>query len=109
MLLHWDGSRWSKVAGGSFGFGTQPLQQMSSDGHGGLWIPMPGSGGQKSYLLHYSGGRLTSVAVPGGPSRTDVNSVALIAGTRSALAGGEIHASTRPGVNVTAVLLRYGM
>jgi hypothetical protein len=39
-ILHWNGSVWSKVAGGSFGFGT--LQQFASDGHGGLWLPMPG-------------------------------------------------------------------
>lgn len=109
VLLHWDGSRWSKVAGGSFGFGTQPLQQMSSDGHGGLWIPMPGSNGQKSFMLHYSGGHLIPVPVPGGPARTDVDSVALIPGTNSALAGGDMHAASRPGVSVTAVLLQFGM
>ncbi|MGH8919744.1 MAG: hypothetical protein ACRD0H_15675, partial [Actinomycetes bacterium] len=49
-ILHWNGHRWSKVAGGNYGFGVQPVQPVSSDGHGGLWIPMPGTGGQKSYL-----------------------------------------------------------
>jgi len=109
VLLHWDGRRWSRVAEGSFGFGVQPVQQMSSDGHGGLWIPMPGSGGQKSYLLHYSGGHLTQAALPGGPNRITVDTVALIPGTSGALAGGFTHAFANPGANVTAVLLQYGL
>jgi len=113
VLLHWDGSRWSKVAGGDFGFGGNPLQQMSSDGHGGLWIPMPGGGGQKSYLVHYSpsssGGQLTAAALPGGPRRINVLSVALIPGTTSMLAAGFTHASADPSKNLTAVLLQYGI
>src|ERR1035437_9671519 len=48
VILHWDGYQWYKVAEGNFGFGTQPLQQVSSDGHGGLWIPQPGADGQRS-------------------------------------------------------------
>src|ERR1700732_1519421 len=49
VLLHWNGSAWSKVGGGNFRVGE--LHQGSSDGHGGLWLPMPAFGGQKSYLL----------------------------------------------------------
>ena len=48
VLLHWDGHQWSKVAQGNYGFGVQPLEQASSDGHGGLWLPMPGFAGQPS-------------------------------------------------------------
>ena len=107
VLLHWNGHHWSKLAQGLFGFGVQPVQQISSDGHGGLWLPMPGVDGQKSHLVHYSGGRLTTAALPGGPDRTDVYSVALIPGTLSVLAGGDMHASDEPGVNVSAVLLQY--
>ncbi len=109
VLLHWDGRHWSKVAEGSFGFGGQPVQQMSPDGHGGLWLPMPGTGGEKSLLLHYSGRRLTAATLPGGPFRITVDTVALIPGTGSALAGGTTHAYANPGANVTAVLLQYGM
>jgi hypothetical protein len=105
VLLHWDGRRWSGVATASFGFGSQ---QMSSDGQGGLWIPMPGSGGQKSYLLHYSAGRLTAAVLPFGPNRITIDTVALIPGTSEALAGGTTHANANPGANVTAVLLHYG-
>ena len=109
VVLHWNGYRWSKVAEGNFGFGTQPLQQASSDGHGGLWIPMPGVDGQKSYLLHYSAGHLTSAALPGGPDRIFVDTVALIPGTTSVLAGGNTHAYAALGTNVVAVLLQYGV
>jgi hypothetical protein len=107
VLLRWDGHQWSKVVEGNYGFGGQPLQQMSSDGHGGLWIPMPGTGGQKSYLLHYLAGHLTQAALPAGPNRITVDTVALIPGTAGVLAGGTTHAFANPGANVTAVLLQY--
>ena len=109
VVLHWDGHRWSKVAQGNYGFGTQPLQQFSSDGHGGLWIPMPGVDGQKSYLLHYSPGRpLSEASLPDGPNKISVETVARIPGTDDVLAGGDTHASDNPGTNVVAVLLQYG-
>jgi hypothetical protein len=106
VILHWNGSVWSKVAGGNFGFGA--LQQLSSDGHGGLWLPMPGSGGQKSYLLHYSNGQLTQAPLPGGPDKITVGTVALIPGTTQVLGGGDTHASANPGTDVVGVILQYG-
>ena len=108
VILHWDGYQWYRVAEGNYGFGDGALQQASSDGHGGLWIPMPGAGGQKSYLLHYSAGHLTSVALPGGPYLATIGTVALVPGTHGLLAGGTTHAYANPGVNITAVLLQYG-
>ena len=108
VLLHWDGYQWSKVAAGNYGFGVQPLEQASSDGQGGLWIPMPGVGGQRSYLLHYSAGQLTQAALPGGASRLSVDAVALIPGTSFLLGGGDTHAAYNPGTNVVAVILQYG-
>jgi hypothetical protein len=105
VILHWNGSAWSKVAGGSFGFGT--LQQLSSDGHGGLWLPMPGSGGQKSFLLHYTGGQLSPAALPGGGNKITVDTVALIPGTTGVLGGGDTHASANRGVGVVGVVLQF--
>lgn len=105
VVLHWDGFQWFKVAEGNYGPGGGP-QQASSDGHGGLWIPMPGEGGQKSFLLHYSAGHLTSVALPGGSFRITIDTVALVPGTSSLLAGGFTHAFANPGANVTSVLLQ---
>ena len=105
-VLHWNGHRWSRLAEGQFGLGAP---QISSDGHGGLWLPMPGVDGEKSYLVHYSAGHLTPAALPGGPNRITIFSVALIPGTSSALAGGNTHANGQPGVNDNAVLLQYGI
>lgn len=44
VVLHYNGHSWGKVAGGNFGYGTQPSQQIAPDGAGGLWLPMPGGG-----------------------------------------------------------------
>jgi hypothetical protein len=105
VLLHWNGSTWSKVAGGNFGFGE--LQQVSSDGHGGLWLPMPGVGGQKSYVLHYSGGHLTQAVLPGGPTRISLDTLALIPGTSAVLGGGDTHRASDPGTGVVGVIAEY--
>jgi hypothetical protein len=108
VVLHYNGHAWSKAAEGSYGVGTSPLQQVSSDGHGGLWIPMPATGGERSYLVHYSAGRLTAAALPTGPRKINVESVASIPGSTSLLAGGFTHASDNPGAGVVAVILEYG-
>jgi hypothetical protein len=109
VILHWNGKQWSKVAEGNFGFGTQPLQQASPDGHGGLLLPMPGVDGQKSYLLHYRPGHpLSEASLPGGPNGISIETVALIPGSNGLLAGGDTHAADKPGTNVVAVLLQYG-
>ncbi len=108
VILHYDGHSWSKAPGGYYGEGAQPAQQVSSDGHGGLWLPMPGYDGHPSYLLHYSDGRLTEAALPGGPYRIDVVAVALIPGTADLLGAGNTHAYATPGTDVTGVILQYG-
>ncbi len=108
VVLHFNGHSWRKVAEGSFGLGTSPLQQVASDGHGGLWIPMPGVEGRPSFLVHYSGGRLSQAALPVRPRRINVESVALIPGTTDLLGGGFTHALGNPGAGVVAVILQYG-
>jgi len=108
VVLHYNGRTWTKVAQGNYGLGTQPLQQIAPDGHGGLWLPMPGTDGAKSYLLHYSGAKLTPVALPKAASMINIDSVALIPGTANVLAGGYTHAAGNPGTNVVSVLLEYG-
>lgn len=108
VLLHWNGHRWSKVAGGLFGFDVQPGQPMASDGHGGLWIPMAGpEGGTDAHLLHFAGGHLTTAAIPGGPSRTSIATVAQIPGTAEVLAGGFSHAAGNAGLGDAGVLLEF--
>ena len=110
VILHWNGSAWSRVAQGNYGYGTFPLQQVSPDGHGGLWIPMPGYAGLglRGYMLHYSAGHLTVAGLPFGPYRISVDAVALIPGTTDVLGGGATHAAANAESNVTAVILKYG-
>ena len=105
VLLHWNGSTWSKVAGGNYGFGT--LQQFGPDGRGGLWLPMPGADGGKSYVLHYAGGHLTVASLPDGPNKLTVSAVALVPGTSQVLGVGDIHDAANPGAGVVGVILRY--
>lgn len=97
----------AKVAGGNYGYGTQPLQQITSDGHGGIWIPAPGFNRQKSYLLHYSSGHLSAVSLPVPASKLEVLTVAQIPGTGNVLAGGYTHPADNPGINPVAVILQY--
>jgi hypothetical protein len=107
VVLHFNGHAWSKVAQGNFGLGDMPLQQVSSDGRGGLWIPMPGLAGQPSFLLHYSAGHLTKAALPGGANRIDVESVAQVPGSTSQLAGGYTHKAGQF-ADIVAVILQFG-
>ena len=108
VVLHYNGSKWARVATGSFGYGTTgggAAQQVSSDGGGGLWLPMPGVGGQKSYIVRYDAGRLTPAALPGSSRGIAVGSVARVPGTREQLAGGATF--TTPGVGQVARILMY--
>jgi hypothetical protein len=68
---------------------------------------MPGSGGERSYLVHYTAGRLVKAPLPAGPARIDVESVSHIPGTAGVLGGGFTHAPGNPGAGVVAVILQY--
>jgi hypothetical protein len=108
VVLHYNGHFWRKVAQGNFGYGTQPSQQISPDGSGGLWLPIPGFGGLPSYVVHYSGGTLTEPALPHGAQGIDVESIANIPGTTEMFGGGFTHRSGNPSLRVVAVILQYG-
>jgi hypothetical protein len=107
VVLHFNGQHWTKVATGNFGAG--PLkQQFSSDGSGGLWIPMKGAAtGATSFLLHYAGGKLSKAVLPVSATKLNVISVSRIPGTTQQLAGGFTHAANDISTNVVAVLLQY--
>jgi hypothetical protein len=108
VVLHYNGGKWAKAATGSFGFGTTAgggAQQASSDGGTGLWLPMPGAGGQKSYMVHYAAGRLAPAPLPGNSRGTALGSVSRVPGTRDQLAGGETY--TAPGVSQVARVFMY--
>jgi hypothetical protein len=105
VVLHFNGTKWSKVATGQFGYGPF-YNQVSSDGGGGLWIPMNGPAGGTAFLVHYAGGKLTKAVEPVNPVNLAIASVSRIPGTTQQLAGGATFAPGR-GTNVDAVLLQY--
>jgi hypothetical protein len=107
VILHDNGHGWKRVAEADFG-GYGVLDQVAPDGHGGLWIPMPGASGAPSALVHFSGGRLTSAGLPVPGAKINVESVALVPGSTEAIAGGFTHAAGNPGENIEAVVLQYG-
>jgi hypothetical protein len=108
VILHFNGSVWTEVAQGNYGEGTAPLQAVSSDGNGGLWIPMPASGGQPSSLLHYTGGQLTKATLPVKNTMINVESVGHVLDSSQTLAGGFTHAAGNPASKVVSVILQYG-
>jgi hypothetical protein len=110
VILHYNGHTWRKVAEGSFGYGTGPgQQQVSYDGHGGLWLPMPttAAGPPSAYLIHYTDGKLIKAALPVSADRINVETVAPVAGSTQQLAGGFTHARGNYFGNVVAVILQY--
>ena len=105
VVLHYNGSRWTKLAQANRGFAAGP--EFSSDGSGGLWIQNFSPEAGTAYLLHYSAGKLTVAAVPDGPTKMAVYAVSQIPGTTQQLAAGETHASRNFGAGIVAVLLKY--
>jgi hypothetical protein len=103
VVLHYNGRTWAKMAEGEYGFGPSP--QISTDGTGGLWLPMQGPVTGLSYLLHYAAGKLTPAALPVGARGITIDSVARIPGTTEQLAGGSTHGTA--GTNVVGVVLQY--
>jgi hypothetical protein len=105
VVLHYNGSKWTRLAEGNFGFDAGP--EFSYDGSGGLWIPMFGPDSGSSYLVHYSAGKLTAAALPVAASKIVVAAVSQIPGTTQQLAGGGTHAAGDFAADVVAVLLKY--
>jgi hypothetical protein len=105
VVLHYNGHKWSKVASGQFGLGAG--QQLSTDGSGGLWLPMPGVDGQSSFVVHYSAGKLTKATLPIAATNISVGAIARIPGTADQLAGGFSHAKGNGGSDIVGVVLEY--
>lgn len=88
VVLHYNGSTWTKVAQ----YGRGDPGQPSYDGNGGFWLPAGGAG--FSELLHYSGGKLVKVRLPGGTSQpTAITGMSRVPGTTEELAVGNLHAA----------------
>jgi hypothetical protein len=102
VVLHYNGSKWSRVAAKKSPGGPAGV---APDGRGGLWIP------QDEYLygsmVHYARGRLTSAALPYKSSRLFLKGVAREPGSRVALAVGFIRKNSVDVEPTAAVILRY--
>jgi hypothetical protein len=101
VVLHYDGSAWTKVASGSF----QGGERLASDGHGGLWV-LAVNGNQE--VLHYTGGNLTVVNIPSATSQpVEPSSISLIPGTGGLLVGGYQYVTTSPSYTSNSLVLQY--
>ncbi len=100
VILHYNGSRWSKVASSNYDF-----VGAISDGGGGLWIPAATKDGvvTATDLLHYAAGKFTEVALPDSKEGLRIGGISRIPGTSELLAGGYTYVNN----TYTAVLLQY--
>ncbi len=105
VVLHFNGTKWTRVSPVA-SFGAGPAEQFSADGSGGLWLPMLGSAGGTSFLVHFTDGKLIKATLPVRAPAITIDAVARIPGTTDQLAGGFTHASGNRGVNPVAVLLQ---
>jgi hypothetical protein len=102
--LRWNGRQWTvmrsfpRAIGGAVVLGSSDVWVFGTDQLPGVDLG----------AWHYSGGHLTQAALPGGPSRITVDTVALIPGTTELLGGGDTHGAGNPGTDVTGVVLQYG-
>ncbi len=104
VLLHYNGSAWSRVAQNKNLGGPVAI---FPDGHGGLWIPVltgfPGNGSME----HFAHGTLSSVALPISPPHLALFAGAIGKHTTAALAVGYKRKSFSA-QTTTAVILRFG-
>ena len=85
-VVHWDGTRWSRVKPGSMGY---YLPTAVPDGHGGWWSAPYNTRNSPvtRYLLHEQGARWTRSPLPG-PLYTYPLSLAHVPHSQAALAAG---------------------
>ena len=104
-MLHYDGRQWTRVALLSrYG---EPFA-IVPDGFGGLWIPTVAGFPGDFTMLHYTGGRLRAATMPLPSSRMRVWALAHVARTAVTFGAGVSFAAFNPGLNPSAIILRYG-
>jgi hypothetical protein len=87
-LLHWDGKSWHRVP---LREPTSGVDEMTRDGHGGVWLVANGPGPAfKWFFDHFSGGRWTRKLAPSTAQTTvqEVTRLAWVPGTSSEWAAG---------------------
>jgi hypothetical protein len=105
VMLHYDGKQWRRVALlPSYG---EPAA-LVPDGFGGLWIAtivvFPGF----FTMLHYTGGHLRAATMPLPSSQMRVNALAHVPHTAVTFGAGVSSSAFNPGVNPSAIIVRYG-
>ena len=111
FLLHWNGTKWSKVNVPSLysSEGLAPINgAIAQDGHGGVWLSVTNTLGASppGALLHYNNGTWTQLPAPAAKGYVDAPSVlAWIPGTRSVWG---IGSDTPPAGDGVTVILKYG-
>jgi hypothetical protein len=89
-LLHWNGKGWRRVG---IKYPKSSINELASDGHGGLWMIANGPAPKYSwYFYHYGAGRWSRVAVPSARGTTEDGAGQLVnvPGTTSMLAAGQV-------------------
>jgi hypothetical protein len=104
LLLHWNGSHWSRVAG------KLPnavlAGPLASDGHGGVWLSASNAALTVPELLDYNGGRWTTYTVPEDRGKLlDITALSLVPGTSTVL--GTAIVNYGPGGSDGSVLIEY--
>jgi len=94
-LLHWNGRTWAKA--GTIPVGVLGPRAITGDGRGGIWVDSLSAG-----IMHYSGGRLTTVKLP--VSGIAVKGLSQIPGTTDILGGGVV---VHKNATTVAAILEY--
>jgi hypothetical protein len=105
VLLHYNGSRWSKVAPSKH-INADPVG-LIDDGMGGLWIPLASGAPASGLMEHYAHGKLSQVKLPISEQHIELIGAAIGQRTTAALAFGLSRKSFTASTS-TAVILRYG-
>ncbi len=104
VLLHYNGSKWSRIA-------LRPSlgapSAISGDGSGGVWIPVGTGSPPAGSMEHYGNGKLTSVRLPFTPAHLSLSGVASGPRSTRAFALG-ITRKSFSARTTTAVLLQFG-
>jgi len=102
VLLHWNGTKWSKITGKLPD--ASLTGAIASDGAGGVWLAAVNASDTVPMILRYSHGRWSKFAVPKAKGKLiGIEQLTLIPGTRSVL-GTAIIAGSGESTGGTAVI-----
>jgi hypothetical protein len=89
-LLHWTGKKWQRVA---IKYAKSFIDDMTTDGHGGLWMIANGPAPKYAwYFYHYGSGHWSRVGIPSarGTTLQGASRLVNVPGTTTMLAAGQV-------------------